>query len=104
MFTSLLPATSLFAGGIAISMFQSSGKSYLPINRGGFAVDADDGRNVLFSLELCPPSAMSPPRSNENVPIPDVPPLPTSVPSSTEVTSLPICSHIDLAAASDIWR
>jgi hypothetical protein len=39
---------------------------------------------VDFSLELCPPSAINPPRSKENVPIPEVPPLPTIAPNLTE--------------------
>ena len=66
------------------------------------APDAEDGKNVVFSLELCPPSAMNPPRSKEKVPIPEVPPLPTIAPNCGDNTFLFICSHINFPVARDI--
>ncbi|KAF5055498.1 hypothetical protein DSECCO2_377220 [anaerobic digester metagenome] len=53
---------------------------------GGTPPDADEGANPVFSPagpKLCPPSRMKPPNSNAAVPIPEVPPRPT-----TRATSL----------------
>jgi len=46
-------------------------------NGGGEAGDADEGRKLGFSIFLWPPSIMKPPFQMIQLPIPDVPPLPT---------------------------